>query len=51
MATLINDNCSITKVKEIHLLAPKHVFCVMTLAYTINLVEILPNFKQYIQVA
>lgn len=45
MAMLINEQLQCTKPTGIHLLAPKHVFCIMTLAYTINLVEVLPNFK------
>lgn len=51
MAVLVNEQLQHTKPLGIHLLGSKHVFCIMTLAYTINLVEILPNFKQYGRVA
>lgn len=51
MAMLINEQLQHTKPLGIHLLAPKHVFGIMRLAYTINLVEVLPNFKQYGRVA
>lgn len=51
MAMLINEQSQHTKALGMHLLARKHVFCIMTLAYSINLVEVLPNFKQYGRVA
>lgn len=47
MAMLIKEQLQYTKPLGISLLAHKHVFCIMTLAYAINLVEVLPNFKQH----
>lgn len=47
MAMLIKEQLQYTKPLGIYLLTHTYMFCIMTLAYTINLVEVLPNFKQH----